>query len=67
MSLSHKPLYGFVLPNTGERRKKLLEAYAEELLVKRLEWANVLEFWQIWLRGQDLNLRPSGYGELCER
>ena len=42
--------------------KKLLDAYAEELSVKRLEWANVFGFWDVWLRGQDLNLRPSGYG-----
>ncbi len=44
--------------DTEQKRKKLLDAYAEELSVKRLEWQNI----QVSVvAGQDLNLRPSGY------
>jgi hypothetical protein len=44
--------------DTEAKRKKLLDRYGEELKSRYLEWSNL----QVcWLRGQDLNLRPSGY------
>ena len=45
--------------DTEAKRKKLLDRYGEELKSKYLEWSKRAFF--CWLRGQDLNLRPSGY------
>src|SRR5690348_16937801 len=45
---------------TEAKKEKLLDAYAEELSFQIHKSPHEAGFC-IWLRGQDLNLRPSGY------